>query len=246
MFEIDLTVPPPRETGLLEIPLEMLRECCQPLDAGEIIIDRNVWKQHIGSDGISKVDLSQYSVIKDQTGPSCTSNAITGAHENICRYAGYDVPILSAASVFGFVGSRMGSSVQANVKRMQEVGCVPESMWPSSNIWTTRKPTGFDTEAPKYRLPEMDWTPNFSVATWMLFKGHPIHFGVDWGRGGHSIYGVAVVYRDAKWGWKICNSWGQDWGTNGFGILWEPQINRGITSRYGAAALRASTHLPRG
>lgn len=243
MFEINLSLPPPRETGLLEIPLAMFRDFC----AGEpsnVVTDRSVWKQHIGSDGVSRTDLSQYAVIKDQTGPSCTSNAIVGAYENVCRYAGYDIPILSAASVFGFVGSRMGSSVQSNVARMTDVGCVPETMWPSSNIWNSRKPAGFDEEAKKWRLAEMDWCKTFDVATWMLFCGHPIHFGVNWGGGGHSIYGVAVVFQNGKWGWKIANSWGEDYGDDGFGVLWERQIASGIETRFGAAALRAPTHVP--
>ena len=247
LYEIDLNeIPPGYETGLIETTPESFAACCNHLDASSIVTDRSIWKKHIRSDGLASVDLSQFVRIKSQTGPSCTSNAAVGAYETICRYAGYDVPILSAASVFGFVGSRNGSSVQANFRQMQEVGCVPESMWPSRDIWSRRKPPGFDQEAPKYKLPEADWVPDFDVGTWMLLKGFPILHGVRWGGGGHAIFGVQVVYRNGKWGWKIANSHGTQYGDNGFGVLWEPQIASGIKTRYGAAAFRAPTHLPRG
>ena len=247
LYEIDLNViPPGYETGLIETTPESLAACCAHLDASQIVTDRTIWRKHIRSDGLARVDLSQYVVIKSQTGPSCTAAAGVGGHETVCRYAGYDVPILSAASVFGFVGSRNGSSVQAVFRQLQEVGCVPETMWPSRDIWNRRKPPGFDEEAAKYRLAEADWVPDFDVGTWMLLCGHPVLFGVRWkGGSGHAILGVQVVYRDGRWGWRIANSWG-NWGDNGFGVLWEPQIASGIKNRYGAAAFRAPTHLPRG
>jgi hypothetical protein len=133
--------------------------------------------------------------------------------------------------------------VQANFRQMQNVGCVPESMWPSRDIWSSRKPSGFDAEAAKYRLAEADWVPDFDVGTWMIFNGHPILFGVRWGTGGHAIVGVAVIKDRNGWGWKIANSWGVGWGTNGFGVLYENQIASGIKNRYGAAAFRAPTHI---
>jgi hypothetical protein len=244
LYNPDLNMPPEGDTGLIEEPLADLRACCSEIPDGSIVRDRNVWARLL-ENGISRVDLSQFVRIKAQTGPSCTSNAAVGSHETICRYAGYDVPILSAASVFGFVGSRSGSSVQANFKRMQEVGCVPETMWPSSNVWTSRKPAGFDAEAAKYRLAEADWVPDFEAGTWMILRGFPVLYGVRWGTGGHAIFGVAVVKDRSGWGWKFANSWGTSWqSSGGFGVMYESQIASGIKSRYGAAAFRAPTHLP--
>ena len=117
-------------------------------------------------------------------------------------------------------------------------------MWPSTDIWSNRKPAGFDAEAAKYRLAEADWVPDFEAGTWMLFRGFPILFGVTWGTGGHAIMGVAVVKDRSGWGWKFANSHGVNFGTNGFGVLYEKQIASGIKNRYGAAAFRAPTHLP--
>jgi len=243
LYNPDLTRPPEGETGLIAEPLDGLRACCSEIPDGDIVRDRTVWARLL-ENGISRVDLSQFVRIKSQTGPSCTSNGATGCQETIYRYAGHDVPILSAASVFAFVGSRSGSTVQANFRRLQEVGCVPETMWPSSKIWDVRKPPGFDEEAAKYRLAEADWVPDFEAGTWMLLRGFPILFGVQWGAGGHAIFGVAVVKDRNGWGWKFANSHGVNFGTNGFGVLYEKQIASGIKNRFGAAAFRAPTHLP--
>jgi len=245
LYNPDLNKPPEGDTGMIVEPLDAMRSCCSEIPDGDFIRDRKIWERHMLATGMSKVDLSQFVIIKSQTGPSCTSNGAVGCQETICRYAGYDVPILSAASVFGFVGSRNGSSVQANFRQMQNVGCVPETMWPSSNIWSSRKPAGFDAEAAKYRLTEAVWVPDFDAGTWMILKGSPVLFGVAWGRGGHAIMGVAVVKDRNGWGWKFANSWGVDWSTSkGFGVLYEKQIASGIKNRYGAAAFRAPTHIP--
>jgi hypothetical protein len=245
LYNPDLNKPPEGETGLIA-DIDGLRSACATVPDGEFIRDRKIWERHMLSTGISSVDLSQFVKIKDQTGPSCTSNAAVGSYETICRYAGHDVPILSAASVFAFVGDRGGSTVQDNFRRMQSVGCVPEWMWPSSEIWTNRRPEGFDDESAKYRLAEADWVPDFEAGTWMILKGHPVLFGVTWrGGGGHAIFGVAVVKDRNGWGWKVANSWGENWGSSkGFAVLYESQIASGIKNRYGAAAFRAPTHIP--
>lgn len=240
-YEIDLrTLPPGKQRGLI-VPddhLELLSRSCAAAQS-EIVTDRNVWKQHLLSDGYSKVNLRQFAVIKDQTGPSCASNGIVGAYEALLRYSGADCPILSAASVFSFVGGPGGSSIRDNVDRMTSVGCVPESMWPSNNIYG-RKPPGFDAEAPKWRLRACEFVEDFAHGSWLLLRGRPIFFGVNWGGGGHAIWAPRLYWNESKgssgWGWEIANSWGRDWGDDGFGVLYERQIESGIRQRYGAAA----------
>lgn len=237
-FDIDLhLVPPGKQRGLI-VPDDHLerfqRACAAP--ASEVVTDRTVWKRHLLADGYSAVNLRQFARIKDQTGPSCASNGIVGAYESLLRFSGLDCPSLSAASIFAFVGGPGGSSIQDNVDRITQVGCVPETLWPSDKIYG-RKPAGFDAEAPKYRLRACEFVPDFDTGTWLLFRGRPLFFGVNWGGGGHAIWACRVYWHTAKgWGWEIANSWGTDWGDAGFGVLYESQISSGIKRRYGAAA----------
>jgi hypothetical protein len=244
-YEINLhEVPQNKERGLYlpENHLADLRSCCAAADP-DVVTDRAVWKKHLLADGYSKVNLRQFARIKDQTGPSCTSNAWTGATEALYRFAGFDCPTLSAASLFAFVGSFRGSSIQDNQRRMLEVGCVPESMWPSSQI-SGRAPAGFETEAAKWKLKTVEFVSGFDAGTWALLRGRPVVFGVNWGGGGHCIWACRVYWHAAKgWGWEIANSWGADYGDNGFGILYESQIAAGIRNRYGAAAPLIPTYM---
>jgi hypothetical protein len=235
-YEIDLTVFPSGKDRGLVLPdnhLANLRAMCSG-DAN-VVTDRTIWAKHLLSTGYSKVDLRQFARIKDQTGPSCTSNAWAGATEALYRFSGYDVPLLSAASLFSFVGSFRGSSIQDNQRQITTVGIAPESLWPASAI-NGRAPAGFAETAAKYKLRLVEFVADFAAGTWALLRGRPIVFGVDWGTGGHCIWATRA-YKGAKgWGWEIANSWGTDWGDNGFGILYENQIAAGIRNRYGAAA----------
>jgi hypothetical protein len=235
LFEIDLTrFPGDKQRGCLISEFNRLATLCRA-DPEPIVTDRAVWKKHLLADGYSKVNLRQFAKIKDQTGPSCTSNATVGAYEALLRFAGVDCPTLSAASLFAFVGGPGGSSVQDNVDRIVKVGCVPESLWPASSIYG-RKPAGFDGEAPRWRLRNWEYVADFAAGSWLLLRGRPIVFGVSWG-GGHCIWACRLYWSAAKgWGWEIANSWGTDWGDDGFGILYESQIQAGIARRYGAAA----------
>jgi len=239
LYEIDLTVKPAnRETGLI-VSQDELSLLASLLPSADVNRDRDDWLDYLAN-GVQALDLTKYVwEVKDQTGPSCTSNQAVGSIQLIREKAGLPRFPLSAASVFSFVGGRMGSTVKDNLDRLVNVGCVPESLWPSDEIYRRSPPPGFDAEAPKFRTREPYWCPDFDTATWQLLSGYPIGFGVDWGGAGHSIIGIRVRYDSSKgWGWDILNSWGASWGNNGIGTLWERQISSGIRSRYGAVAYR--------
>lgn len=242
-YEVNLEVwPVERDRGLVwsDGHLDALRGACAA--DPNVVTDRTIWKKHLLADGYSKVNFRQFAKIKDQTGPSCTSNAWTGATEALYRFSGYQCPILSAGSLFSFVGGRGGSSIGDNQKRMLEVGCVPETMWPASAIYG-KKPAGFEAEAPKWRLKAVEFVGGFDAGSWALLRGRPVVFGVDWGGGGHCIWACRLFWSQAKgWGWEIANSWGVDWGDAGFGVLYESQIASGIRNRYGAAAPLVPTY----
>jgi hypothetical protein len=246
-YEIDLTKPPEGECGLL-VPddnlAELERVCA--MDGDEIVADRNVWMRYMQPDGYSKVNLRQFGTVYAQTGPSCGSAGTIGAAMCLYAYNGLQVPRLSIGSLFSFVGSRMGSTLSANIKQISDVGCVPESMWPSSDIYRRTPPAGFAAEAPNWRLRDWDFVQHFAACSWRIFTGRPVIIGVNWGGTGHIVFATRVYKKPGTtthqgWGVEIRNSWGTNWGDQGHGILYESQVDSGIRQRYGAAAPRIMT-----
>lgn len=236
-FEIDLSViPEGRECGLLESE-DARAKVALSCRAGEVPVvrDRTVWAGLLGADGFSRANLRQYARIRDQTGPSCGSAAMAGAFEALVRFGGRECPPLSSASLFTFVGSRFGSTLQDNLDRISEVGICPESFWPDDRIYGPVV-RGYEAQAKPWRLVASRFVPDFDSLVWAIFCGNPGIVGVNWSGTGHLIW-ACRVYRSASKGWgvEIANSWGVGWGDDGFGVLYEDQVAAGIKARYGAA-----------
>lgn len=138
------------------------------------------------------------------------------------------------------VGEDCGAMIRDVIKGIVKKGCVPESMWPfvEENV-TKEYPETLLVEAEKhqaisyYRIPD----GNLDMMLQTLSAGHPIVFGMvifnsfetsevaktgivnmpvrgDGAIGGHAV--VLVGYDKATERFKVRNSWGKDWGQNGY------------------------------
>lgn len=167
---------------------------------------------------------------------SCGSNAaITGGIYVPRSVAGLPFVHLAPSSLYKQVnrGQDAGSAVDANLDALEQTGCVPVSMWGGELGWNKSYPPEFKEEAAKYQVDESSDASTFEELFWGTMIGFAPPFGVFWkddrGReGGHAITAIDPIYENGKWGLTIVNSWGVNWGDQGFGKLWEPQISRGV------------------
>ena len=209
----------PRETKVGEI--------C-PLMAEHIdVIPQEEWPEHIG-------DVS----LKPSVGPifsqgrvsSCAAEATTQAVVTSRAWAGLPEILLNPWTLYCFVTTRdNGSSLDANLKRARDVGILPDRVWPrSEHAWNDRPPVDlFEEHAVKidefYDLNSID---EFGTAQ---LVAHAIVYA----RKVHAL--MACELRNRR-RFAFANSWGANWGDNGFG---EESLSV-IEWRYGAFAVRTT------
>lgn len=192
--------------------------------------------------------------IKDQGREgSCTSNAGTGCWETLASFA-YGVEfVLSAMSLYKRCGSgpNSGSTVGCNMRKLRDEGALPaphereivrrlglnpEHCFPETG-WRNRLPSGWQETAKHFRLDEFFEIRNIEEFVSALLQGYAVHYG----RRGHSIYGVALTYKDGRPYCEYANSWG-NWGDEGFGYDTISGLRRSI-NQYGAYCYN-NVHLP--
>jgi len=195
-------------------------------------IPRNRWDKLIADrDAVDLALYSGYRMDQDAVGSCAAESANNGVE--VCEIWAGQKPT-KFNPWFGYHttsgGVDRGSSLQDNLRFIQEYGCCPEKVWPRSKGWRT-KPSAEAYEAAKaHRLLEFWEVTNWDEFASALLYGMPVYFGYP----GHAILAVKLLAKDRL---LYENSWGADWGDNGFGSL---SCNR-IAWEYGAYAFRLAT-----
>jgi len=167
---------------------------------------------------------------KDQDGEgSCTSFNQTIEYEYmfVQKYGRQYWIEFSPQSLYQLCGSGpgSGSSLSCNMEKIRTSGLIPADT-PANrerfgdmvlkNVgWSQRsnpRPSGWQEFAKNFRVKEWVRIRTMEEFVTCLLLDRPVSYG----RSGHSICGVALVWRNNRWYIMYHNSWG-NWGDQGFG-----------------------------
>jgi hypothetical protein len=126
-------------------------------------------------------------------------------------------------------GRDRGSSIDRNLEFVREHGCAPISAWPRSKGWKAEPSVQAYKEAKAFRDIEVFDISNVNEMVSALLTGCAVVYGAN----GHAV--VKVEHINDEKGLDV-NSWGTDWGDEGFGV-WASY--RAVNFNYGAFAVRA-------
>lgn len=196
-------------------------------------IPRNEWKE---------IDFSHLvPEVLDQDGQnSCNAFASIQAIHVSRAFAGLPYIRLSPGNLYGRINGGIdgGSTLSDALKELKENGVCRADIVPIYVWRPNRWPSNWKEDAKKFRLLEVYDCPTFDHLASAILQGFPVNLGVmvgynfyveddGWlrdyrrGYGGHAMCGVGLLYHKERqtWGIKIVNSWGSDWGINGFAVL---------------------------
>ncbi len=176
---------------------------------------------------------------------SCTANALVGALEFLELKDGKTLVDLSRLFVYyderaveHTVNSDSGAQIRDGIKTLSNQGVCPEKEWPYNIAKFTAKPTAkCYADAAQHKITSYHRILTLDDMRGCLAEGFPFVFGFtvyesfesqqvaqtgilnmptqgEKTVGGHAV--VAVGYDDAQQRFVIRNSWGADWGQQGY------------------------------
>lgn len=190
-----------------------------------------------------EVDLSNLIWhIYDQDGiGSCATNATCGAMMWARELSGLPRRVLSFGNLYARVsgGRDQGSTLDDNLAEIQARGVCTAEVQPVLQ-WRTLA-QNWQQSARHYKALEVyDLGGGVDGLFTALTLCWPVVIGVMWpGGGGHAILACGSRKGGNSWEAKIANSWGRNWGENGFGWLTMGTLR--TMPQFGCFAIRVAT-----
>jgi hypothetical protein len=184
-------------------------------------------------DLIGEVELrSCVTKIKDQNGyGSCATESTAQSDEIVRKLEGQEWVELNPLSIYHTTshGRDQGSSIDENLAFARDYGICPESVWPRSKGWQVAPSAEAMEAAAAFKIGEFYDIGSTAEAGTALLLG----FAVVMGWQGHSVVLTELLSPTIA---AYANSWGADWGDEGFGTIKLSSINFG----YGMFAQRTA------
>ncbi|GIW60060.1 MAG: hypothetical protein KatS3mg087_1126 [Patescibacteria group bacterium] len=191
------------------------------------LIPRDEWDDRIAHQEKTRSRTSdllkqaKWTVFNQERTRYCWVFAATAAVEVVRLMEKLDRVRLSPASVGSILTNfrNVGGWSTKAIEFIAEHGIVPAIYWPPTAISRRYNLESHWQEAKKYRVVEWwDLQPRTldELASALLIN-MPVAVGYNWW--GHAVMAIDLVKIDGKYGIRIANSWGGEWGHRGFGIL---------------------------
>ena len=186
-------------------------------------IPRSEWKRLILEGGGTFLsDLTRPVLPPHDQGNTnyCWAHGSVRAEEAILVYHGQAPKILSAESVaVPLTGGRnRGGSPDEALKRLMSHGCCEQRFWPMNDLNIKHAKEGWIDNALDHVILRWADVENFADQMTLALHRIPVAIGLGWW--GHLVCQLdPILLPDGGFGLGCDNSWGADYGENGYFIL---------------------------
>lgn len=204
----------------------------EPYNLNEIPQDQ--WSARIKADEQARSRLSDIWAVADNGKPGqvldqgqsnfCWAHSTTHANMFLRARMGEPYIPLSAFAVACIIkGYRNeGGWCQQSLEFFADKGCPSQQYWPQGSMSSSNDNSLTWANAVLHKTTKWFDVPsrNFGIVASLLLRKIPVVLDLNWW--GHSVCAIDLVeITPNKFGVRIINSWGKQWGEGGFGILTE-------------------------
>lgn len=198
------------------------------------LIPENEWEDAIKQKEVDQATMRPLIKLQlDQDGVgSCASEGYSGCIQGLEEKQLHDVvELLNPWALYGLVngGADNGSSLIDNVVAGAKYGVPTQKVWSRSHSWREKLSDEAKQDALRHRVDEYWRVGSKQEFGTALLLGMLVYAGYS----GHAWFAVDLI-DNVRFLWK--NSWGRDWGDDGFSTLQFSSVAWG----YGCYAMRTT------